>query len=796
MPRKKISTDRQKPTIQQHTSSSIQNNFTGGLKTEFTGLNFPENACTSVDNCVFSIIGDVLRREGIDFEANAITQSINTTNAAVNSFRWLNAGGDGLTEVVVLQVGSTLYFFQSSAATAANPLSSQKLASTVNIASFIASGSSNPVSTVECQFAAGNGYLFVYHPACDPFYCVYSAGTITASIINVQIRDFTGVYEPGLQGLNVNTRPSTLSTEHNYNLYNQGWTAAPSWTVTNGSLSGVYIVSNNGIRQTTITFVLSGNISAIALGQQVQIAVWGLGYGTSYLSATVSGWNPSTFNLIVTVYSGNVPLANSANEVTISSSNTSLISTWFSDVGNYPSNADIWWTFKDSTDIFNPTTTVGSVISGSANAPQGHFVLNAFQQLRSAVSSVSGLTDVTTSSRPQTGTWFQGRVWYTGVNASQVTTGDALYYTWTENIYFSQIITDVTQFGMCFQENDPTNENAFDLLPTDGGVIQIQGAGAIQKLFPIQNGLLVFADNGVWFITGSSGIGFAADDYTITKISSVQNISSTSFIDVLGLPMFWNEEGIYAVEPAQGRNGGLAVNPLTVGTILSFYNNIPLDSKRFVRGDYNPISYTVSWVYRSTQEAGISNRYQFDSVLNLNIYNKAFYPYTISSNSNCFVNGIFYLNYPSGTLDPIFKYLTTTGTSFTFSEENDDVHYVDWFTHDGVGVNYVSSFITGYQIKGQALVKFQPMYMYIFSRNDVNNGYKYNSIWDFATSGNSGKFSTVQVINNAVTNFGMVYRRHRIRGRGLAYQLQVQSVDGMPFDIMGWTVLETISGNV
>ena len=27
----------------QQPSASIENNFTGGLKTEFTGLNFPEN---------------------------------------------------------------------------------------------------------------------------------------------------------------------------------------------------------------------------------------------------------------------------------------------------------------------------------------------------------------------------------------------------------------------------------------------------------------------------------------------------------------------------------------------------------------------------------------------------------------------------------------------------------------------------------------------------------------------------------------------------------------------------------
>ena len=46
-------------------SASIENNFTAGLKTEFTGLNFPENAATDCDNVIFDMPGDVTRRLGI-----------------------------------------------------------------------------------------------------------------------------------------------------------------------------------------------------------------------------------------------------------------------------------------------------------------------------------------------------------------------------------------------------------------------------------------------------------------------------------------------------------------------------------------------------------------------------------------------------------------------------------------------------------------------------------------------------------------------------------------------------------
>ena len=106
---------------------STQSNFKKGLLTEFTGLNFPEDACTQADNCVFTILGDVLRREGINFEADYTLNSINTSGVAISYFRWLNAGGDGDSQILVVQVGSTLYFFDTSAATATAPISSHQL---------------------------------------------------------------------------------------------------------------------------------------------------------------------------------------------------------------------------------------------------------------------------------------------------------------------------------------------------------------------------------------------------------------------------------------------------------------------------------------------------------------------------------------------------------------------------------------------------------------------------------------------------------------------------------------------
>jgi len=45
--------------------------------------------------------------------------------------------------------------------------------------------------------------------------------------------------------------------------------------------------------------------------------------------------------------------------------------------------------------------------------------------------------------------------------------------------------------------------------------------------------MLVFAANGVWYISGGQSVGFTADDYTIVKLSAVKSISSTSYVDTM-----------------------------------------------------------------------------------------------------------------------------------------------------------------------------------------------------------------------------------------------------------------------
>lgn len=782
--------------------TAIQNNFTKGLITEFSGLNFPENAATDTDNCIYTIVGDVTRREGINVEFNATYIPFSSRNKAYNSYKWNNAGGDGNTQLVVVQTGTDLQFFRSSTTTPSTGLARQILL-TSSILPY-ATGFTPDPGLSECQFADGNGYLFVYHPNCDPFFCTYSNGVITLNRITVSIRDFSGTNENNIP---VNLRPTNLTNDHLYNLTNQGWTTGSPWL----AHSVTSWVIQRGV---SITLTVESGLT-VTLGDIVGLysndtnpfgKINGFPQGTLLASGNVTAYSGTTMTILINgitdAYQGlSVPATY------VSPYNHGFIDTWKTAIGNYPSNADVWWYFKDSANAFNPAITSGTVTFNSGPAPKGHYILSAFSQNRSVSSGIGGLTTVVTSNRPRIGTWFQGRVWYTGVDSSQVASGDANFYTWTENIYFSQVITDPSQFGQCYQTNDPTSETLFDLLPTDGGVITIQGCGSIYKLFSLQNALLIFAANGIWYLTGSSGIGFTANDYTIVKLSSVQCTSGTSFVDVQGLPYFWNEEGIYAVEPAKQGTGLLSsplhvnpleANPLTVGTILQFYNKIPSESKRYARGAYNPIDYTIQWIYRDTSDNdSVDLRYQFNRVLNYNTYNKAFYPYSVAGTPK--INGIVYVTYPptATTPPPTFKYVTTINDTLTFSEER-DTGYVDWFNYDNVGINYNSYFVTGFQIRGQAQKIFFPGYISIFSNSgiDFDSAYKLNSIWDYAINGDSGRWSNTRITTIPPVNFGVFYRRHKVRGHGVALQYKISSVDGKPFDIIGWSASDNVNTGI
>lgn len=215
---------------------SVENNFSKGLITEATAMNYPENCVIRTANCVFSKEGKVIRRYGCDYEMNytitpmltigpvltAPTPSDYYSQLVVKEFEWTTVNSNGEMTLVVVQFGNILSFFLENAD---NTFSATRKTFTVDLTDYqvgtFSSDYGQFVGGLECSFASGFGYLFVAHPLCSPFYVAYDPDTdaITAAAIDLTIRDFERLNDTYAADF----RPASLTDLHKYNIYNQGW---------------------------------------------------------------------------------------------------------------------------------------------------------------------------------------------------------------------------------------------------------------------------------------------------------------------------------------------------------------------------------------------------------------------------------------------------------------------------------------------------------------------------------------------------------------------------------------------
>jgi hypothetical protein len=487
---------------------------------------------------------------------------------------------------------------------------------------------------------------------------------------------------------------------------------------------------------------------------------------------------------------------------------SSRVSTYFSSQGVYPANNEVWWVLKNAEDVFTPSTRVDRD-RGTSRAPRGSIILDAFNQLRSGLATVSSGFQ-----RPSSVAFYAGRAFYAGVSANR----------FSNRIYFSQIIETRNQLGECFQENDPTNEYSFDLLPSDGGVINIPEMGQVITMMSVESNLFIFASNGVWAIGGSTGTGFNADDYSVRRVSAVPTLSESSFVDAAGIPIWWNADGIYTVE-ANSAAGMVQIKSLVDGTIKDFYDRIPPNSKKFAKGFYNPLERRIHWLYRSTDAIGESQLTEYDSVLCLDVLGGAYYPWRIPTNNvklrgivsvegtgsetgvvnvtdndgvtvTSSVGDVTVIATVTRPLNSIFKYLVSYDsggdTVWTFAEEKNE-GYFDWEILTG-GQDYQSFFVTGFATHGEAIRKYQVHYVQIFCENENRQTqFKFRAIWDFAANATSNRWSPEQTITMLPLPFNVDSRKIKVRGHGKTCQFRVESVSGQPFDIVGWAAFETVN---
>lgn len=736
---------------------AVENNFSKGLITEATGLNFPENACVDTENCIFERTGTVSRRPGIDHEAASDPIDI-SAEATVTEFLWKGAAQSGEISFAVVQVGEIIRFFD----TTLSGTISLGLKDFVIVLNDYASETATDADLKEnpCSFASGNGLLFVAHPFCDSVYVEYfsDTDTIETTKITLKVRDVGGV--PNIAQdtgalMEVNHRPSNAEFGQNvyYNLLNQGWYINATST-------------SDGRRWGSIPPLLA----------------WRTGSALFPLSEIVL---PRT---------------------------------------DWPSEADTWYIAKSpiiplldgSGNPIPPTppaegfylNAVDKVDMGNAPTGKGHFILDALAEDRYSAAKTEdevnnrglfdGLGDLIAvdgdlrsfdktsgKHKPSQVAFFASRVWYAGINAKDYNT----------KIYFTQILENKAKnVDKCYQSQDPTSETSSDLLPTDGGVIIIPDIARVVKLFLADSSMYVFSTNGIWRISGSAegGLGFTANDYAITRVSDIGTVSTSSFVDVEGVPLWWNNNGIWTFK--NDRAEGLKVVSLSLPTIETYVNRVPPSEITYIKAAYDPLSKIVQFLFRDTISSTVTERHTYSHILNLDTATGTFYPWTVSTNIRHLAGVMTLLNVPS-TVDPgatvasIFKYLVITDTNTLGFADTAVGLFKDWAS-EGDPVPFTSHLISGYKVRGQALNKFQSNVLRVFSNLST---FDVQGRWDYAISDATGKWTSLQriITNDALRSYES--KRLKIRGQGLALQFKISSVDDYPFTIIGWSTLE--SGN-
>lgn len=196
--------------------------FVKGLITEASPLNFPDNASIDEDNFILNRDGTRNRRLGMDVEDDyaviTTTESTDTFGEiAYSAFSWKNVAGNPGLRFTVVQIGTTISFFNT---TASSPLSTLFISAFPGIA---------PKYT-KCSYAVVDGILVVATGAKAIQIFKFEGLTINRSEASLFIRDQFGVedIDPDLgydllDSSYISYRPAHITLPHAYNLRNQTW---------------------------------------------------------------------------------------------------------------------------------------------------------------------------------------------------------------------------------------------------------------------------------------------------------------------------------------------------------------------------------------------------------------------------------------------------------------------------------------------------------------------------------------------------------------------------------------------
>jgi len=761
--------------------------FTGGLNTDSTKLNFPENSLVDVRNIIIDKSGKLRRAKYGEEAATATSLSESySSQRRVNTYVWRSAGS--LETFLVVQVADILYFYDLD-------LTATSYEVNDNYVGEIDLGSSYLNSLL--HFSEINDKLLCTSggsSTAPPFYIEHIApSTFTKTDFYPDIRDFEGADD----GYAVDEqRDYTGDCFLILSGTSGAYTDAES---INGSTSGVGVgtglstISTDGttrtIRVTTTTKMtlgetVTGAVSTSTGILEVQIPVFD-DYDTSAV-------NLHLYNLVNQGW-GPVELT----EYTL-------------DQNKEPSNSMQWILGKDTSDLFDPDL-LDKQDFGSAEAPKGRVYYSVLAGIRDEarlfngikyLQSVGGIADLA-GYQIQASTVAAGRLWMSG---------GRLPGSHGKKVLFTQILKDdMSNVDRCYQQQDPTAEDFNDLLDNDGGVIEIKEATFIRALKNYQNGVLVFSTNGVWMIDASD-TGFTPNNYSVRKITEHGATSAKSIVEVDGAIVYWSDEGIIALAP-NPETGYLTATDITSGKINSLYTGKEshtftptYDEKLSAWGAYDSVEKKIYWGY--SKDTVFSRD---DSAMKIMVFNveqgsfsflDAAYTYGLHGAFDRDHDGIRFLNV-SVTADTI-SFINLKGDTFLGTTAN---CYFETF-HENLGDTVRDKAATwvlcqfertedGYQTVGGGTVFTNP------------SGCNMRAKWEWTDHADANRWSSSEQVYRLPRlyvptgasdpfDYGhtVITTKNKVRGHGKAISLRFEAEEDKDFVLLGWAAVYTGSGSV
>jgi hypothetical protein len=729
------------------------NQFVGGINTEASPLNFPDGATISEQNADIQRDGSRKRRPGFDVHSTSplIDTSVIKQEGrfvARNQFRWDNPGGIANKQFVVVQIGNFMGIHDIGDDEAPGPLLYSK--------TFPDKVYSKPLG-----FTSVDGLLVAASLDAKIYTFSYEDGTISESFGSLLIRDFFGVQDTYgnvelLDPANISLRPNNLTQPHIYNLRNQTFA----------------IPRVDGITD-TVDLHDPIDLFAVSAASLSSGSFWSTMWSTVF---PTSGANPYPLSQLYPSNSDNV------------------IRFYYPDA-NLVSNRLV--------ERFNAQSMLQTPPS-SARSPNGYFIINALNRGASRLTQIKKLYDSnTTLAHPVTilptdktpdgasvVETYSGRVWYAGFSGD-VTDGDSNSPKLSSYVLFSQVVRSPNQVFNCYQEADPTSNEDSSIIDTDGGFIRLDGAYNIKAMIAVEASLFVFADNGVWRISGNDQNGFTATSFSVSKLSEEGCISGHSVtytnLDIL----FWGYNGIFSC--AKTNTGEWAVVSISSQSIQSLYKSIPTLAKRTAIGSYDSFEEKVKWVYGYMCENETSQE------LILNIRFKSFTQSVINNLQNSLgIMSISQGQKASTNFSPQTLYVVlvegSTSFKYKFGGYLDENILRDWASFGGIDTPCF--LITGSSTGGEARLKKDVPYLNTYFKitdgeelEGVASSCLVSSQWNWTNNSSAGKFSTPRQAYRPYTlSSGNVISktRNKIRGFGNSVAFKFESEPDKTFQIYGW----------